>query len=60
VALLERSVHVLYGLDSVPMEITFDTLKLVLGVFQQTHRLPDLPTTLRRRTSCGYAGSRRG
>jgi hypothetical protein len=34
VALLERSVHMLYGLDSVPMEITFDTLKLVLGVFQ--------------------------
>jgi hypothetical protein len=34
VAFLERSVDVLYGPNPVPMEITFDTLKLVLGVFQ--------------------------
>jgi hypothetical protein len=34
VAFVERVVHVLYGLDPVPVEITFDTLKLVLGLFQ--------------------------
>jgi hypothetical protein len=34
VAFVERSVHVLYGLSPVPVEFTFDTLKLVLGVFQ--------------------------
>jgi hypothetical protein len=34
VAFVERSVQVLYGPSPVPVEITFDTLKLVLGLFQ--------------------------
>jgi hypothetical protein len=40
------------------MEITLDTLELALGVFQQTYGLPDLPTTLRRRSGRGHTGSR--
>jgi hypothetical protein len=43
-----------------PVEITFDPLKLALGVFQQTHGLSDFPTTLRRRARSGDARDRHG
>jgi hypothetical protein len=59
VAFLERLVHVPYGLTAVPMELTFGSLKLVLGFLQMTDGRLNPRMMLRRRTSRGCAGSRR-
>jgi hypothetical protein len=59
-AFIERLVHVPYGLNPVPMEFLWGSLKLPLGFLQMMDGRLDPRMLLRRRTGGGYAGRRRG
>jgi hypothetical protein len=61
VAFLKGTVHVLDGLNPVPMEFRWGILELMLGFLQvMDGRLDPRVMMLRRRTSRGCAGSSHG